>query len=92
MILMVMEPLIFSLEAGAVPNEYGVMPRSYLLRNDGKGKFTDVTEQYSVDLSKVGFVKHATWNDMDNDGDKDLVLSLEWDGIVAFVNDNSPPI
>jgi hypothetical protein len=63
------------------------MPRSYLLKNDGKGKFTDVTEQYSKELSKAGFVKHATWNDMDNDGDKDLVLSLEWDGIVAFIND-----
>src|SRR6187399_3121548 len=73
----------------AIPNEYGVIPRSYLLRNDGKGKFTDVTEQYSADLSKAGFVKHATWNDMDKDGDKDLVLSLEWDGIVAFVNDNA---
>lgn len=71
----------------AVPNEYGVIPRSYLLRNDGKGKFTDVTEQYSKELSQAGFVKQATWNDMDNDGDKDLVLSLEWDGIAAFIND-----
>ena len=71
----------------AVPNEYGTIPRSYLLKNDGKGKFTDVTDQYSKDLSKAGFVKHAIWNDLDNDGDKDLVLSLEWDGIVAFVND-----
>jgi hypothetical protein len=26
------------------------------------------------------------WYDIDKDGDKDLVLSLEWDGIVAFIN------
>ena len=71
----------------AVPNEYGTIPQSYLLKNDGNGKFTDVTAQYSKELSKAGFVKHAVWSDLDNDGDKDLVLSLEWDGIVAFVND-----
>jgi hypothetical protein len=70
-----------------VPNEYGTIPRSYLLKNDGKGKFTDVADQYSKELSKAGFVKNAVWSDMDKDGDKDLVLSLEWDGIVAFVND-----
>jgi hypothetical protein len=71
----------------AVPNEYGTIPQSYLLKNDGKGKFTDVTAQYNKELSKAGFVKHAVWSDLDNDGDKDLVLSLEWDGIVAFIND-----
>jgi hypothetical protein len=71
----------------AVPWEYGAMPQSYLLKNNGKGKFIDVTEQYNKELTKSGFVKHATWSDLDNDGDKDLVLSLEWDGIVAFVNE-----
>jgi hypothetical protein len=72
----------------AVPWEYGKTPTSYLLKNNGKGEFTDVTHQYSKELSKVGFVKHAIWNDLDKDGDKDLILSLEWDGIVAFVNQN----
>ncbi len=72
----------------AVSNEYGTVPQSYLLKNNGKGKFTNVTEQYSKELSKVGFVKGAVWADMDKDGDNDLVISLEWDGIVAFVNEN----
>ena len=71
----------------AVPWEYGTIPRSYLLKNDGKGRFTDVTEQFSKELSKVGFVKHGLWCDLDSDRDNDLVLSLEWDGIVAFVNE-----
>ncbi len=70
----------------AVPWEYGTIPQSYLLQNDGSGKFTDVTDQYSSELSKVGFVRHAAWCDLDADGDKDLVLALEWDGIVAFEN------
>jgi hypothetical protein len=70
----------------AVPWEYGTIPRSYLLKNDGKGKFTDVTDQFSKELSEAGFVKHGIWFDLDSDGDNDLILSLEWDGIVAFVN------
>ena len=72
-----------------VPWEYGTIPKSYLLKNDGSGKFTDVTEQYGKELSAAGFVKHAAWSDMDKDGDNDLILSLEWDGIVAFVNNKN---
>ena len=74
--------------ARAVPWEYGQVPRSYLLLNDKKGKFVDVTEQYAKDLSHVGFVTQALWFDIDKDGDKDLLLSLEWGGITAFINNN----
>ena len=72
--------------ARAVPFEYGQIPQSYLLQNDGKGHFKDVTAQYNKDLSKVGFVKSALWYDMNNDGNKDLILSLEWGGIITFMN------
>lgn len=70
----------------AVPWEYGRIPRSYLLLNDGKGRFRDVTDQYAKGLGQVGFVTSAQWYDIDKDGDKDLLLSLEWGGIVAFIN------
>ena len=70
----------------AVPWEYGKIPRSYLLQNNGKGQFTDVTSTISKELAQVGFVTNAVWADMDGDGDKDLLISLEWGGIVAFVN------
>ncbi|MEO6637002.1 MAG: VCBS repeat-containing protein, partial [Ginsengibacter sp.] len=69
-----------------VPYDYGQVPTSYLLQNDGKGRFKDVTGQYAKGLSKIGFVTNAIWNDIDNDGDQDLLLSLEWDGIIAFIN------
>jgi hypothetical protein len=72
--------------ARAVPFEYGQIPQSYLLQNDGKGHFKDVTAQYNMELSKIGFVKNALWYDMDKDGNKDLIVSLEWGGIVAFIN------
>jgi hypothetical protein len=67
---------------------YGDKPRSYLLLNDGTGKFKDVTAQYAKDLADVGMVTKAVWYDIDKDGDKDLLLSLEWDGLVAFMNDH----
>jgi hypothetical protein len=74
------------LGARAVPWEYGQIPKSYLLQNDGRGHFKDVTANYSKDLSATGFVKSAYWFDIDQDSDQDLVLSQEWQGIVAFIN------
>jgi hypothetical protein len=74
----------------AIPWQYGAIPRSYLLQNDGTGKFTDVTEKYSKDLAEPGLVTDAKWVDIDKDGDSDLLLCYEWGGIDAFIkNKNS---
>ncbi len=73
--------------ARAVPRHYGDVPKSYLLQNDGTGKFKDVTDFFAKDLAQIGFVTQGLWFDIDKDGDKDLILSLEWDGICAFIND-----
>jgi enediyne biosynthesis protein E4 len=69
-----------------VPWNYGEIPRSYLLLNDGRGKFTDVTDKYAKELSKIGMVTNAVWFDIDNDNDQDLIVSCEWGGITAFIN------
>jgi hypothetical protein len=73
--------------ARAVPWEYGRIPRSYLLQNDKTGKFKDVTASYAKELANIGFVTRALWFDLDKDGDKDLLLSLEWGSICLFIND-----
>ena len=70
----------------AVPWEYGQTPASYLLQNDGSGKFTDVTGKKAKELSKVGMVTGAVWFDIDKDNDKDLIVCCEWGGIEAFIN------
>ena len=70
----------------SVPSNYGQIPKSYLLQNDGTGRFTDVTEKYSKELSDIGFVTNALWFDINKDGQKDLIISLEWGGIIAFIN------
>jgi hypothetical protein len=72
----------------SVPNNYGEVPRSYLLQNDGTGHFTDVTEKSCPGLAHIGFVTKAIWFDLDKDGQKDLILSLEWGGIIAFLHHN----
>jgi enediyne biosynthesis protein E4 len=74
--------------ARAVPWEYGQVPRSYLLLNDGHGHFKDVTDIYGKELGKIGLVKSALWYDLNGDGKKDLLLSLEWGGLCAFINDH----
>ena len=70
----------------AIPYEYGKIPQSYLLQNDGTGKFKDVTATYASELSNIGFVTDALWFDIDKDGDNDLLLSLEWGSPTAFIN------
>ncbi|MBL7743217.1 MAG: VCBS repeat-containing protein [Chitinophagaceae bacterium] len=71
----------------AVPWAYGEIPRSFLLQNDGTGKFTDVTEKYAAGLAKIGMVTKAVWFDIDKDNQTDLLVSCEWGGIYAFIND-----
>ncbi len=72
----------------SVPWNYGQVPQSYLLQNDGKGKFIDVTSKYSGELSHIGFVTQALWFDINKDGKKDLLICTEWGGIYAFINNN----
>jgi hypothetical protein len=70
----------------AVPWQYGKIPQSYLLQNDKTGRFKDVTAMYCKDLPYAGFITHALWCDINNDGNKDLILSQEWGSITAFIN------
>ncbi len=70
----------------AQPWNYGAIPRSYLLQNDGTGKFTDVTSVYCRELLEPGMVTDAKWVDINNDGVKDLLLSFEWGGIDAYIS------
>ncbi len=72
--------------ARAVPWAYGQTPRSFLLQNDGKGHFTDVTAQLAPGLADAGMITRALWFDLDKDGDKDLLVCVEWGGINAFIN------
>lgn len=71
--------------ARSVVSNYGLIPQSYLVLNDGKGNFKDVTESYCPALREVGLVKNSVWCDLDKDGKQDLVVLAEWEGIRAFM-------
>jgi hypothetical protein len=70
----------------SVPGRYGIDPQSQLLKNDGRGHFTDVTDSAAPGLSHVGMVTDAIWKDIDGDGRQDLVLVGEWMPITIFHN------
>jgi hypothetical protein len=65
-----------------IPGQFPAAPQSYLLQNDGKGKFTSV----SIPFGKTGMITDAQWIDLNNDKRKDLVLCGEFMPITVFVN------
>jgi enediyne biosynthesis protein E4 len=72
----------------AEPWNYGNKVNSYLLQNDGTGKFTNVTQQFCNDLQNVSMITNAEWVDLDRDKDMDLVTCSYWGEVNAFVNTN----
>ncbi len=71
------------------PWAYGQIPRSFLLQNDGTGKFTDVTKNYSNELMQPGMVSHAQWLDINKDNKKDLIVCYEWGGVDVFLSNQN---
>ena len=69
-----------------VPWQYGTVPPSFLLRNDGNGRFRDVTQEVAPELARIGMVTDALWQDVDRDGRWDLVVVGEWMPISIFRN------
>ena len=67
------------------PWKYGVAPRTYLLENDGKGNFKDQTIRYSKELLNPGMITDAQITDINQDGQKDIVLASLWGTVDAFI-------
>jgi enediyne biosynthesis protein E4 len=51
-----------------------VKVRNYLLDNDGKGKFTNITKEAGSGMAIVESSRGAAFDDLDNDGDIDCVV------------------
>ena len=72
------------------PRKYPYPTRSYILRNDGGGHFTDVTQQVAPMLiDPGGMITDAVWVDFDGDGKLDLVTVGEWMPIQFLKNDGN---
>ncbi|MGZ3922589.1 MAG: VCBS repeat-containing protein [Flavisolibacter sp.] len=69
-----------------VPGMYPQTPESYLLQNDGTGKFTNITASRAPNLRYVGMVTDAKWFDYNKDGKPDLFVVGEWMSPTIFGN------
>jgi hypothetical protein len=65
-------------------NGYGQTPKSFILKNNGYGKFFDVTTQTANEISTIGMVTCAKYEDINNDDKKELILCGEWMPISVF--------
>ncbi len=65
---------------------YGYPCKSYILQNDGKATFSDVTSQLAPALLSAGMVSDGEWLDYDRDGAMDLVIAGEYMPLRLFHN------
>lgn len=71
-----------------VPSQYGLPGNGYILNNDGKGNFQEVTERIAPELLNAGMITDAKWIDVNNDAKTDLLVTGEWMPIRLFLNEN----
>lgn len=72
--------------ARSVVGNYGSSPKSYVMQNDSKGNFTNVSQKVLGANNNLGMVTDAKWADLNNDGFSDLVVVGNWMGIQIFDN------
>jgi len=68
------------------PFLYGVPVNGYILENDGKGNFSNVTGRVAPGLKNIGLITDAVWEDFDKDNRPDLLVVGEWMPITVFQN------
>lgn len=79
-------------EKGSMPTPYyNAMDGhpDFLLINDGSGKFTDATEGTPVGAKRNHRTFSASFADMDEDGDLDLLTVADFSGLDVFQNDGA---
>lgn len=64
----------------SIPGGYGLSPFSYILKNDGTGKFSVIQQE------RWGMVTDSKWVDINGDKLLDLVLVGDWMPITILIN------
>lgn len=67
-------------------NNYGYPASGFILKNDGKGNFTNETLTIAPELFEIGMITDAKFYDIDNDADQDLIIVGEYMGVEIFEN------
>jgi len=71
-----------------LPYKYPIPVSSYLLINNGTGKFAIANNDVAPALENIGLVTDALWTDYDNDGWVDLMLAGEWMPLTFLKNES----
>ncbi|MDQ3396066.1 MAG: VCBS repeat-containing protein, partial [Bacteroidota bacterium] len=71
-----------------IPGRYPEIPQSFILINDGKGNFSEMTVRLAPEIQTIGMVTDAAWVDLNNNGRKELVIVGEWMPVKVFSNSN----
>lgn len=69
-----------------IPGQFPKSPKSWLMRNDGNGKFEDVISEFIPELEFGGMVTDAIWTDLNGDGKQDLIVVGEFMPVRIFLN------
>ena len=68
---------------------YGSPGSGFILVNDGNGNFTNQTKKIAPNLINIGMITDASFEDIDTDGNLDLIVVGEYMGINIFKNEGS---
>ncbi|UCD61976.1 MAG: VCBS repeat-containing protein [Flavobacteriaceae bacterium] len=81
--------LDITIASDQLPLTFGAIPNQYLFKNDGHGKFDEVTAELAPEFQKIGLVKDLLWKDLDNNGYEDLIALGYWMPVSVFMNDGT---
>jgi hypothetical protein len=70
-----------------IPDSYGKPGSGFLLINDGKGHFTEESDNLAPQFKNLGMITDALFIDINNDNYKDLIVVGEFMCIQVFEND-----
>ena len=68
---------------------YGLPGSGFILMNDGNGNFSNQTKKIAPELTNIGMITDASFEDIDSDGHLDLIIVGEYMGINIFKNEGS---
>lgn len=75
------------LVSDGIPENFGETPKSFVLFNEGKGYFKDVTSKFAPDFRLLGNLKAIEVLDLNADGKEDVIAVGHWTPISIFLND-----
>ncbi len=74
--------------ARSIPGVYGLNPKHLFLVNNGNGSFTDASSRITNGLEKIGMVTDGVWANIDEDQDKELILTIDWGATIVLDFEN----